>query len=244
MKLRTVLMIASAALLVTLAVQLIVLFNTQPRLYYMASWKDRPASVEATTELSQNVVHARVVKIRKADPIVTRIQGEPGGVDRIPVEVVTVRLVDDDAKGNKKKGQTIELFHTGHSDAVPPAARRAPRERPPEKPKEGAVEKSQAPKEPDAHKGVLFSAIMNDPAYKVGEEYVLFVREGPTLKVSGREVKTQGIVSPEGRYRVKADKTLVPMSDRAFAKQLRGKPAKQLKEQAAKAAGKGRGPSR
>lgn len=237
MKLRTLLVLANVVCLLALALQLAMILGGERRTYMMASWKDRPASVEATTQLAQTVVTGKVTRIRKADPIVTQLSVEPGGVDRIPVEVITIQRLEDDVKGKDKKNSSFELFHTGHSDAVAPPDRKPPGGQPPPKPAEGAVEKDRAEQSRDHHMGVLFSAIMEDPAYKVGEEYVLFVRQGPKLKVQGQDVQTLGIVSPEGRYRVKTDKTLEPMSDREFAKQLRGKPVKELKDRAARAAG-------
>lgn len=241
MPIRTFLVAANAVLLLALIAQLgFHVGDTESRTYLMASWKDRPQSLEATTELAESVVHGRVQRVRKAAPIVHEAPGEPGDKVEIPVEVVTIRLVDDAVKGRRGKGTTLELFHTGHSDARSPAARAEPRGRPPEKP-EDAVEKADAEQSEETDMAVVFSSLMNDPGYKAGEEYMLFVREGPTLRVEGRPVKTMGIISPEGRYLVRDDETVVPMSPRDFAQQLRGKPVRELKQRAAQAAGRGRG---
>lgn len=237
MRLRTILIVANVALAGAAIAQLAVSAVTPSRSYVMASWKDRPSSLADTTRLSDTVVTGKVVKIRKADPIVTQLEGE---TDKIPVEVVTIELTDDDVKGKGKKGATIEVFHTGHSDAESPAMRKKPRGPAPPKPAEGAVEEDKAERGKDDHMAVLFSGVMEDPAYKVGEEYILFVRAGPTLAVGGQQVQTQAIVSPEGRYKVKADKTVEPMSSRDFARQLRGRGAKDLREAAAKDAGRGK----
>ena len=85
--------------------------------------------------------------------------------------------------------------------------------------------------------GVLFSGVMNDPAYKQGEEYVLFLREGPEVSVGGGKTKTQAIVSPEGRFRVDNGETLTAMSPRDFAKGLNGSKASELTERAKNASG-------
>jgi hypothetical protein len=242
MNLRTTLIIANVVLVGAAAAQLAVLATAPAResMTVMASWKDRPSSMAEATRLADTVATGRVVKIKKADPIVTKFSNEPGGVDRIPVEVVTIELVDDDVKGKGKKGNKIEVFHTGHSDAESPLTRKPPQGPPPPKPAQGAVEQNQAVQNPDQHMAVLFSGVMEDPAYKVGEEYVLFVRKGPALKVDGQDVLTQAIISPEGRYRVKADQTLEPMSQREFAKLYRGKGKKELRDNAAKAHGQGK----
>lgn len=234
MNMRTTLIASNVLLAAVLAVQLAL--PPKPREMVMASWKDRPDSVEATTALADRVVTGKVVKIRKADPIVVKFGSEPGGVDRIPVEVVTIELTDDDVKGKGKKGHKIEVFHTGHSDAESPLNRKPPQGPPPPKPKDG-VEQRDAKQSPDTHMAVLFSGVMQDPAYRVGEEYVLFLRAGPKLKAEGADVVTQAIVSPEGRYRVNADQSVEPMSDKAFAKGLRGKGKKDLRDRAAKAHG-------
>lgn len=176
----------------------------------MASWAEQPPDVESTTELADSVVSARVVKIREST-LEIDIAGEPGGKDSIPVEVITLQVIDDDVKGKKKKGDIIELFHTGRS----------------------------------GENGIVSMTIFGDPAYKVGEEYVLFVVEGPTIKVKGRAVHTQAVISPEGRWKVDKNRKVQPMSDMDWAKKMRGKPSKELKDWAARAhaaakAGKGK----
>lgn len=207
---------------------------------YMASWKDRPASLNATVALSENIVHARVVKIAKAKPLRIAMDGEPGRVDTIPIEVITLQLTDASVKGKGKKGEKIQVFHTGHSDAIPPSKRRdKPKGAPPPRP-DDAVEEADADKTSrDEHLGVLFSGVMNDPAYKVGEEYVLFLRGGPEVSVGSQKMKTQAIISPEGRYKVGRNKTITAMSPRDFARGMNGKNAKNLKDKA-KNANKGR----
>jgi hypothetical protein len=234
MKLRIALLTACAALALSLAVQISILSNAQPTKIYIASWADRPESIEETTDLAESVVQARVRRIRPAQPLEVSIEG--GEVDRVPVEVITLEVIDEDLKGNRQRGTEIELFRTGHSGAATPDKRSAPQGPPPPRPEEGAVERSQAERQrggAHAHGAVLFSAMMDDPPYQVGETYVLFVREGPRLRVDGTETQTRAIVAPEGRWRVRENNTLEPMSSRDFAQQLRGRPVQQLKERAA-----------
>jgi hypothetical protein len=73
--------------------------------------------------------------------------------------------------------------------------------------------------------------VEGDPAYEVGERYLLMLEPGPP--------GTNEIISPEGRYRVKADETLEPVLDEAneVVSQLRGKKLKDVEP-----ALEGRGP--
>lgn len=244
MRLQRALIATIVVLVVVLVGQLAYQHFNPPTRYAMASWKDRPDSAEQTTELADHVVRVRVKNVRRAEPLTVAMENEPGGVDRVPVEVVTLEVLEDDAKGGKKTGETIELFHTGDSSQTPPGRRTdAPKGPQPEKPPD-AVEKKDAAKHQsrEGHMGVLFSAVMGDPEYKAGEEYLMFVREGPTLKVGGQSVATQAAISPEGRWKVDRSGRLEPMSDKPWAERMRGKPAKELRDQAAAAKGRGRGP--
>ena len=131
------------------------------------------------------------------------------------------------------------ILPTGHSDAVPPSKRKAPpMSQAPPKPADG-VDKVDAPKGTElGHSESYFIGLEGDPPYKVGEEYVLFLTEGPELEEEkGGKVKPKVIVSPEGRYKVTAG-GLAPMSDRKFAKDLKGKEAKDLTDKVKR--GKGR----
>lgn len=224
-----------------LAVQLAAESRASSGPYMIASWVDRPESLEQTVDLAEDVVVGRVVNVRPAQPLRVPVGNEPDGVDEVPVEVVTIQLTDDPVKGQGKRGQTVELFHTGRSGSPSAASQNEPRGPRPEKP-EGGVEKRDAPR-PDARAPAPaeFSAVMGDPAYTVGESYMLFVREGPELNVNGRRMPTRGIVSPEGRWRVTRNNDVVPMSDRAWAQRMRGRSMAELKSRAAEAVGRARG---
>jgi hypothetical protein len=88
----------------------------QPKTFtaLMPSWHRIP-DLESATELSDSVVTANVVKVRKS-ALRIKAEGLPGNVDVIPGEVITLQVTSDDVKGQKKKGQTLELFHTGTSE--------------------------------------------------------------------------------------------------------------------------------
>jgi hypothetical protein len=238
MKARNLLIAANAVLAVGLLAQAAVKSSDSPRRYAIAAWNDRPNSAEETTDLAENVVTVRVKRIRKAEPLTVPISGEPGGYDRVPMEVVELEVIDDDLKGRKKSRETIQLFHTGDSSAVPPGKRRSPpmSEAPP-RPEEGAVKRPTGkPGGEYEHHGVLFSALIGDPEYKVGEEYLLFIRKGPKVKVEGESVATSAVVSPEGRWKINRTKKLEPMSDRAWTKELDGQRASVLRDKAVKRA--------
>lgn len=227
MKLQRILAIAAAVLLIALVTQIGLRYRSKSAPQMIAMWKDKPESVEAAHQLAEHVVLGQVVKVQHADDIVTRIPDEPGGVDRIPVEVVTLR-VEKRYKG--EGGETIQLFHTGHSDAPSPARRPPPPGPPPERPKEGAVERNQAPTGMEAEVSTMSSLLHDDPGYQMGERYMLFVRKGPRLTVGGAPVETQGIVSPEGRYRVSRDNRLEPVTPHGFAGRLKGQGLQQVEE--------------
>ena len=145
MKIRNLLIFVNGVLLLLFLGQVAPRYANPPRTLHFADWNHSPNTVEETAKLASEVVHVKVVKIRKTKPIIVKIGGEPGGVDRIPAEIVTLELVGDDLKGRGKKGERIEVFHTGHSDASPAKKRAPPMSKAPPKP-EGGVDKANAPK--------------------------------------------------------------------------------------------------
>lgn len=231
MKLRRILAISAAVVLVALVIWYRAK-PAQPRTPIITSimWKDRPESVEAAHRLADHVVLGQVVSVRHADDLGSQASGEPGGAGRIPVEMVTIK-VEKTYKGGV--AETIELFHTGWSDAPSPARRPPPPGPPPPK-REGGVERSQAPPPFPAEDEVRTIMLDDDPGYTVGERYVLFVRKGPRLTMGGAAVETQAVVSPEGRHRVSKDNKLEPVTQRGFAGRLRGQALQQLEEEIAR----------
>lgn len=224
MKLQKILAIAAAVLLIALVTQIGLRYPARPaQVRTLAMWKDRPESVEATHKLADHVVLGQVVSVQP-----TELVGQsPEEVDRIPVEVVTLKV----EKRYKGEGaEIIQLFHTGRSDAPSPAHRPPPPGPPPEKPKEGAVDRSQAPPFSPAEAEVSAMSLHDDPAYRVGERYILFVRKGPRLTVGGAPVETQAVVAPAGRHRISPDNRLEPVTQLGFAGQLRGQALQQLEE--------------
>jgi hypothetical protein len=134
--------------------------------------------------------------------------------------------------GSRKKGNTLGFPHWP-PDAESPAAKPLVDRRP--EAGQGAVEKER--RRPAKLTWALSSARSWKTRRTRWVDYVPFVRSGPKLQVQGRD-SDRGHRLPARRFRVKPDQTLEPMSDRDFAKQLRGKPVKELRDQAARAAGK------
>lgn len=202
-----------------------------------ASWVNNPHSMEELLGLSEAVVHARVQNVQPAADLVTEAPGEPEGHDRIPMEVVTLQVVD--RIGGREEGpNTIQLFHTGLSKA-PPATEGE--RRPPGPPPEGVRQPSSPPALGSADSRTVI--LSDDPPYRRGEEYVLMLRRGPEVRAGGRTIQTQRVVSPEGRYHVRNGR-LEPVSERAeFARQQRGRSLEQMKEAVERGRGNARAPA-
>jgi len=138
-----------------------------------AVWLFQPKNSAEVRAKSKDIVLARVVSVKRGPDIVTKQANEPSGEDRIATSRISVQVVRS-YKGADKAGQTVTLFQTGASmdDPAPP--------------KEG--------KGNTATSKAQHIQLEGDPAYKVGEQYVLMLEAGPP--------GTQRPVSPEGRYRV------------------------------------------
>ncbi|MEU7839235.1 hypothetical protein [Nonomuraea sp. NPDC049129] len=117
---------------------------------YAAIWRSQPRSLSQAVRMGSAVVRATVTEVRQADDLVVGAQAEPGGVDRVPTQAITLRT-DETLKGSAD--ETVTLFRTG-DDA---------------------------------------SGIADDPAYQIGQQYVLIL-DGK--RTDGRQV----VLSPEGRY--------------------------------------------
>lgn len=228
MRIEKVLAVSAAVLLVVLLAQLGIQSFQDPKPNTIASWKNHPKSLDEAKKLSDQIVVGKVTRIRRTELYPQERENLPEKVS-IPAEVVTFQ-VEDSLKGGKPA--TIEVFRTGSSIGQPPLERSEPREKPPERPKEGAVERSQRP--PRGDEGQARSVILiGDPPYKQGERYLLLLMDGPEVQVEGGSIKTKTPISPEGRYRLSANNALEPVStDREnFAEKLRGRALKEIEPQ-------------
>lgn len=222
MKIQKVLTITVVVLFVTLMAQIgVSYFNKPNEVHLFAAWKDNPKSVEEATALADEVVHGQVIKIRRGEDLVIKIEGETNAEDRIPVEVITFKV----EKNYKGKASTMEIFHVGGL-ATPLSKGPPPMSEAPPKPKDG-VDRSQAAKRPNENDLRQFS-LDDDPPYKVGEKYLLFVRKGPQVKVDGKDTQTNAIVSPTTRFRIGANNLLEAVTNNGFAPTFKGKNLREI----------------
>jgi hypothetical protein len=173
-----------------------------------------PQSLAEADKLADQVVVGQVASIRRGADLVTKAPGEPGGVDRIPTEIVTMKI-DRTMKG--AAAQSVEVFRTGLS-MDPVYDRPAPTALPDaaERPKDAVGDPKQLPR-PTREQANRYS-VHDDPPYQVGQRYLLMLTRGPEIAKGAKR-----IVSPEGRFFIGADNRLIPASQRAFAAQMRGR---------------------
>jgi hypothetical protein len=176
-----------------------------------ASWRFAPQNLGEMDQMANEVVVGRVTNIRRGNDIMLTVDGEPGNMDRIPTEIVTMQ-VEQKLKGTP--GQQIEIFHTGLSldtellnMPVPkkpvPSGQKAPDPRTMRKP---------TPQEGNRY------MVHDDPGYQPGERYLLYLKQGPDFAKG-----TRRIVAPEGRFMIAGDNKLLSAVDRGAAMQLKGK---------------------
>lgn len=185
-----------------------------------AAWAYDPRDIAEAKGLASQIVEAQVMRAERADDIVISAPGEPGNEIRVAVEVVTLR------SGGQLKGapsQEIKLFHTlGMPSGFqsPPPMKAAP-----PKPKNGIDPPAQM---------VPFVAntvnIHDDPVYQPGERYLLFLREGPALKMKGQPVATHSLLSPSTRLLIRPDNKIEPMAQGGVGFVFRGQNVEQLRK--------------
>ncbi len=205
------------------------MFN-KPDPVLMAAWAYEPRSLAEAKGLAQDVVEAQVTKVERADDLVIPAPGEPGGVERIAIEVVTMK-VKGAMKG--KPGQEVRVFRTA---GIPVNKRDMPnmKDAPP-KPK-GAT-KRPAKATPFTENTIN---VHDDQAYQVGENYVMFLRDGPQVKMKGKRIATKTLVNPSTRFKVGKDNRVTPLIPDGLGKPFKGKSIQQFKATIQQT--KGRGP--
>jgi hypothetical protein len=120
-------------------------------------------------------------------------------------------------------------MHTGITDLATPATEPDPNTAPPPKPPDGN-ERPRGPVDRSRDDEARTFVLDDDPPYRNGERYVLFLRKGPRLTAQGATIDTDTIVAPEGRFLVKQNDRLEPASKRGFAGQLRDRPLAELED--------------
>ncbi|MCA9473649.1 MAG: hypothetical protein MRJ96_08695 [Nitrospirales bacterium] len=193
-------------------------FN-KPKPTVFAAWAYDPRTMVEAKGLAQEVVEAEVTNVERADDLVVKAPGEPGGVERIAIEVVTMK-VQGTLKG--KPAQEVQVFRTA---GIPVSNREMP-------------PMSQAPPKPKGatnppKRATPFNAntinIHDDVKYKKGERYMMFLRNGPTVKVKGRRVDTKSLVNPSTRFRIGKDNKISPIVQNRLGLQFKGEPLQEFK---------------
>lgn len=222
MKLNKILGISAGLLTGLLGVQMLVLSQQEPRETHYATWDKNPKSLAEGQKLSKRIVKGRVIKIERGKDIVVKTPGEPGGVDRIPVEIVTLALTGR-YKGKGTVPKTVRVFHTGVSRVSTKGLKRKPK---PKDGKHGGLPIPTKARSKRSASQVNRFVLEDDPPYRMGQKYIMYLRDGPTVRdKAGRRVKTSRMVNPSLRMRVLRGNKLRPATTRMpFARRLRGKP--------------------
>jgi hypothetical protein len=223
-----ILQILVAVLAVAAIVQIGVSYHfSKPQATHIASWKFSPNSLQEANQLAKRSISGVVTKVQPASPLVVKVEGEPGNIVQIPVEVATIK-VEQTLKGAPTA--EVMVFRTGSNTAAgSPAGRAAPTGPAPPKPPGGTDKPAQIPM-PTADQARTI-ILEDDPAYTVGQRVTLLLDDGPTVNVGGRPVQTLKPISPEGRFLETPDKKVVPISRKAFAQQLKNMPDLQFQNQ-------------
>lgn len=196
---------------------------SKPDPHYHASWNHNPKSLTEVKGLAKEVVVGVVTHVERGSDLIVKAPGEPGGEDRIPTEVATIKI-EDHHKGTKGPAE-IKVFRTGTHKGL--TDKPFPTGPAPPRPAKGAVERpAQPPRPTEVQTRTIL--LEDDPPYRVGERYALMLDDGPVMHLGGAQVKTLRPVSPEGRFHLTADNRVQPVSAMPFASQLRNQPRVQL----------------
>ena len=193
-------------------------FN-KPEPVLMAAWAFEPRNLAEAKGLAKEVVEAQVTKVERADDLVIPAPGEPGNVERIAIEVVSMR-VKGAMKG--KPGQEVRLFRTA---GIPVTKKGMPNMK-------GAPPKPKGASKPPSRPTPFIENTINvhdDQDYKVGENYVMFLRDGPQVKVKGQRVSTKALLNPSTRFRIGKDSKVSPTKPEGLGRYYKGRSLQQFK---------------
>jgi len=192
----------AAALTLALAGQFAVYRFSMPTITLHPSWAYNPRTMQEGGAKAQNIVHAEVVRVDRGKDIVTRLPEEPSGEDRIPTQLITVKVLKS-LKGSLREGQLVQMFQTG-----------------------GVVLPQVGPDGPKKEEARVLGArqvvLEGDPPYQVGEQHLLLLDQGPETLL-----KT---IAPEGRFKVERDGTVTPTIENEATKGLKGRPLAELEK--------------
>jgi hypothetical protein len=181
-------------------------FGETPVVSTEASWTFHPKDLAEAQAKAKTIVQGQVLSVAPGADIVTKAPGEPNNEDRIPTQHVKLQ-VNKVSKGNAKAGQVVDVFQTG--------GLLAPTGQPSGKQNERV----------QTHL-VLLSG---DPLYKVGEQYMLMLEDGPRGMLR--------TISPEGRFRIESNGSVTPVVDNEVTTSVKGKSLGELERQVSPALG-------
>lgn len=211
-----------------LLIQVAAVISHKPQARYHASWVNLADTLGEGVAQSTQVVLGEVIKVRRAPDIVVRIPGQHGEVDRIPTEIVTIEVQKTykDREGSVREGSTVEVFHTGlgNQPRIIPADDEEDEAEGEDQQGQGKGQKRGKRPRTDVEGRSIH--LEDDPPYQVGEQYVLFLRNGPDLDGT---LSIKRAIAPEGRYRIATGDILDPVTaTRGFAPKWAGKPLTEL----------------
>lgn len=201
----------------------------KPEPVLMAAWAFEPRTLAEAKGLAKEIVEAQVTNVERADDLVIPAPEEPGGVERIAIEVVNMKV-----KGAMKgqPAQDIQVFRTA---GIPVTRNDMPNMK-------DAPPKPQGASNPPARPAPFMENTINihdDQPYKVGESYVMFLRDGPQVKVKGRQIATKTLLNPSTRFRVDPDNRVTPTIPDGLGQPFKGKPLQNFKTDILQAADQG-----
>jgi hypothetical protein len=224
----------AAVLALTLGGQVFLSHHEQPELVSEASWAFHPRSLRETRDRAHTIVRAQVVAVEKGEDLVVPARGEPSGEDRLPTQRITIKVTKN-FKGAARPGQTLTLFQTGgemQADPAPPTGRASNSAEHLDEPAGGKGHVHPNDPAPVRHEvkghgaGPRKLVLEGDPAYAVGEDYVLMLEDGPKGLLR--------TVSPEGRFKVERNGSVKAMVTEDATKDVHGKPVAELERELAR----------
>lgn len=186
---------------------------------------------------ADTIVEGEVVRVEAGPDEVVQLaepRDEPGGVDRIPSQRVTIRVRNTD-KGTASAGQEIVVHRVGGQLQYPAAPQRGsirgkdnpetlgppPGQVGDKKPNPDSPAPQRPAHQPDpnAPAGVQVKNydLEGDPAYQVGDRVYLALQERPN------EPGIKQPVHPAGRYLVRADGRLQGVADDDVSRSVNGR---------------------
>lgn len=183
-------------------------------------WVSSPKTLRDAIDLAEVILVAKVKTIQHArhttgppDRIKKQLeqsQGKtPGGNPKnrggppelsaeVPSEVVRLRT-QNVLKGNP--GKAVEIYHLGHSYKFQADRRKTTK--------------------------TVIPLTRESPPYRRGSRYLLFLTDGPTIEVGGKQKTVLRPIAPEGRFRI-TPQGLQPVVNRHFSGDYRGAPPGKL----------------